>query len=394
VDSAVAMHLLLREGRYEVKAFYLKIWLEDEDADLGTCPWEEDIAVCRDLCHNAGVPLEVVSLQKEYHREITKRSLDAAREGRTPNPDVACNSRIKFGVFAEHVREFDYVASGHYASVRRGEKGYELWRAPDAVKDQSYFLCTLNQKQLSRALFPLGNLQKTEVRRLAKEEFRLVNADRKDSQGLCFLGKIPFETFLRQRFKDEDGRGEIREAVGGTLLGHHHGLWCHTVGQRKGLGKVMDPKQTSKGPWYVVAKDLPNKILLVSNDYDRHYFDKARTEFWLEDVQWIAGDDLPPSSHRFFFKIRHGPRIARGSLFSSADGAARVVLDAKDGGLAPGQYVAFYRMVLDDAGEEFDTGECLGSGIIGERHWVEFLADRGVHGKVERQAEDLQDAPL
>ena len=189
VDSSVALKLLLDQG-YTVRAFYLKIWLEDEIAHLNECPWEEDLTYAQQVCSQLNVPLEAISLQKEYWDEVVSYTFQEAKQGRTPNPDVMCNSRIKFGVFFDYIgRYFSKVATGHYAQVANEEGGIAtLLTSPDPIKDQSYFLSNLNQSQLSKCLFPIGHLKKEKVRQLA-EHFELATQRRKDSQGICFLGK-------------------------------------------------------------------------------------------------------------------------------------------------------------------------------------------------------------
>lgn len=261
VDSSVALRLLQQQG-YNVTAFYLRIWLEDELAHLGVCPWEDDFRFCLQVCQQAGVPLETISLQEQYHHKVIGHTIREAEQGRTPNPDILCNSRIKFGCFYEAIsdRHFDFVASGHYAQVvrdRATDDGLEvavpqarLLRAPDPIKDQSYFLCSLTQAQMSRVLFPIGHLLKSQVRELA-HKFELPNRQRPDSQGLCFLGKVKFEAFLQSYLGERPG--PIVDALTGEGLGTHRGLWFHTVGQRKGIGHVLHPTATSRGPWFVVS---------------------------------------------------------------------------------------------------------------------------------------------
>jgi tRNA-specific 2-thiouridylase len=402
VDSSVAFRLLLEQG-YDVTPFYLKIWLEDELAHLGECPWEDDVNTCRQVCDQVGVDLEIISLQKEYHQRVMQHTLNEASLGRTPNPDILCNSRVKFGCFLEYLNglpnQFDYIASGHYAQVKRTTNNIDghdingagdeptsfarLIRAPDPVKDQSYFLCALNQSQLSRLLFPIGHLEKTEVRQLA-DDFELPNRHRPDSQGLCFLGKVKFRDFMQIHLGEKVG--DLVDAVTGEIIGQHHGVWYHTVGQRKGIGPYLLPKATAKGPWYVVAKDPSNNIVYASNKYDEDVFVQARSEFHVENLHWISGrepthllEETNEGMYRFIFKIRHGPKLATGTLQMLEDeeegtneaentttrSGGIIKLDQKDGGLAPGQYVVFY---TEDA-------ECLGGGIISERHWAKFLLD-------------------
>ena len=379
VDSSVALHLLLQQD-YDVTAFYLKIWLEDELAHLGQCPWEDDYRTCEEVCRQAGVPLEAISLQQQYHDRVIHHTIHEASHGRTPNPDILCNSRVKFGCFYDAIvdRDFDFVATGHYARLESDPASglMRLYRAPDPVKDQSYFLCALKQEQLQKVKFPLGGLLKTQVRELA-EQFDLPNKNRPDSQGLCFLGKVKFEDFLGVYLGSRPG--PIIDASSGDQLGVHNGIWYHTVGQRKGIGKVLDPKATARGPWYVVAKDPSRDIIFCSNQYDEKTFTAARSQVTVEDIQWVTGS--PPSNladgpGRFTMKIRHGPKLAHGSLdISNTDcTTGDVTLDEKDGGLAPGQYIVFY-----------DDEECLGGGIISETHWGKFIELTKEHNDTQTQ---------
>jgi len=201
VDSSVALRLLKDEG-HDLTAFYLKIWLEDELAYLGDCPWEEDLDYVRQICDQIDVPLEVVPMQKEYWERVVQYTVAEAKAGRTPNPDILCNQQIKFGQFYEVIDDsFEKVATGHYANVEETDKDFVLKRAPDPIKDQTYFLAQISQEQLSRAMFPIGKYKKEEVRELARK-FDLPNQDRKDSQGICFLGKIPFREFLKHHLDE------------------------------------------------------------------------------------------------------------------------------------------------------------------------------------------------
>ena len=369
VDSSVALHILKSQG-YAVTAFYLKIWLEDELAHLGHCPWEDDYNLCIEICQQANVPLESISLQTEYKEKVISYTVAEAQRGRTPNPDIMCNARVKFGCFYDAIegRGFDFVASGHYAQLTTTEHGVkQLLRAPDPIKDQSYFLCALRQEQLQRVLFPIGHLEKHEVRQLA-HDYNLPNKNRPDSQGLCFLGKVKFDEFLSAYLGTLPG--DIIDAQTGSTIGRHNGVWYHTVGQRKGIGKVLDPKATARGPWYVVAKDPEKNIVYTSNEYDEESFTQARSDVYIEDIHWISGSSPPfllNGPARYDLKIRHGPTIVRGSLELLEDGVANVKLDQKDGGLAPGQYVVLY---------EPDGIVCYGGGVISERHWARFLLDR------------------
>ena len=254
VDSSVALKLLKEQG-YNITAFYLKIWLEDELSFLGSCPWEEDLFYIKQICEKENIPLKIVPFQKEYWDEVVKYTISEIKAGRTPNPDILCNKRIKFGAFLNKFgNDFDKVATGHYAQVEEINGTFHLKRSPDPVKDQTYFLSHLNQDQLKKAIFPIGHLKKSEVRALA-EKFDLPNKNRKDSQGICFLGKIKFNDFIKHHLGETVG--DIIEFETGKKLGEHNGFWYHTIGQRQGL-------KLSGGPWYVVAKDPEKNIVFIS----------------------------------------------------------------------------------------------------------------------------------
>jgi tRNA (5-methylaminomethyl-2-thiouridylate)-methyltransferase len=257
VDSAVALHTLVARGEGTVRAYYLKIWLEDELAFLGQCPWEEDLGYARDVCAAAGVPLEVVPLQQEYYDRVVSYTLAELRAGRTPSPDIFCNQRIKFGAFFDAIGgSADRIVTGHYARILRGNgDDVRLARAPDPVKDQTYFLSHLTQEQLRRAEFPIGTMTKEAVRRRAAE-LELSNRDRPDSQGICFLGRIRYPDFVRHYLGEQEGL--ILETGSGRELGRHSGAWFYTIGQRQGLG-------LGNGPWYVVSRNIETNIVEVGS---------------------------------------------------------------------------------------------------------------------------------
>ena len=341
VDSSVALRRLQAAGQEELTAFYLKIWLEDELAFLGECPWEEDLAFAREVCAQAGVPLEVLPMQREYHQRIVGYALDELRAGRTPSSDVLCNQQIKFGAFVDAIGpQFEAVASGHYARVEAGSGACRLLCSPDPVKDQTYFLSRLSQAQLARCRFPLGALTKAEVRRLAVQ-YELANRQRPDSQGICFLGRIPFPEFVRHHLGEQPG--EILELETGRRLGEHRGHWFYTVGQRKGLG-------LSGGPWYVVHKEVAGNAIYVSHRDAQAAAGSSR--FDVTSLHWIAG---PPDLDRpLRVKLRHGPHSLPCRLAATtSSGRLQVHLDGRDPGIAAGQFAVFYH------GEE-----CLGSGVM------------------------------
>lgn len=334
VDSSVALRLLKDQG-HDITAFYLKIWLEDELSFLGDCPWEEDLAYVREICEQADVPLKVVSLQREYFDKVVSYTIDEVKAGRTPNPDVMCNNHIKFGLFFEKIDEtFDKVASGHYAQNTEMDGKFFLKKAPDKVKDQTYFLAHLSQEQLSKIIFPIGHLSKEEVRDLA-QKYDLPNKDRKDSQGICFLGKVKFTDFVKHYLGVK--KGDILEYETGEKLGEHEGFYYYTIGQRRGI-KLPD------GPWFVVSKDPSKNIVYVSKNY--HSDDKVRDSFRITNSNWFAGH--APEQSELQVKIRHGEDQYNCTLDSD-----QVKLDSSDQGLASGQFAVFY-----------DGEICLGSAVI------------------------------
>jgi tRNA-specific 2-thiouridylase len=339
VDSSVALARLVEAGEPELRAYYLKIWLEDELAFLGRCPWEEDLRYVREVCELLGVPLEVVSLQREYWQLVVASALAELGRGRTPSPDVLCNRLIKLGAFVDLAGgEVEWVATGHHARVDHSDDRSRLLRGADPVKDQSYFLSQLDQAQLRRCLFPIGHLTKTEVRAEARR-FGLPNRDRPDSQGICFLGRVPYDAFVEHHLGSRPGA--IRDIATGEVLGSHRGLWFATIGQRRGLG-------LAGGPWYVVGKDLAADELLVAHADVAD--DHRRDRFVIASPHWVAG---PPRRDRLELRVRHG-QTPVGCRISPVDrGGLEVSMDEPDAGIAPGQFAVLY-----------DGSECLGGGAI------------------------------
>jgi tRNA-specific 2-thiouridylase len=341
VDSSVALALLKEQG-HAVTAFYLKIWLEDELSYLGSCPWQEDLSYVQATCVQLNVPLEVISMQREYHEQVVSYTLASIRAGRTPNPDIMCNSRIKFGLFIKALDErgchFDKIASGHYAQVQEKNGLYYLMQSPDPVKDQTYFLSHLTQAQLSRVLFPIGHLEKSQVRALA-QILNLPTKERKDSQGICFLGKFKFNDFVRHHLGNMPG--PLIEHETGMVLGRHQGFWFHTIGQRHGSG-------LSGGPWYVVAKDPVANSVFVSRNY--YSVDKKRDRCYVQECSWITG---VPEKNNLTVKVRHGLSFHACNLLLDSHDSGVVQLATHDQGLAAGQFAVFY-----------DGPICLGAGVI------------------------------
>ena len=338
VDSSVALRLL-KEAGHDVTAFYLKIWLQDEFSFLGDCPWEEDLEFARGVCKQAEVPLEILNLQTEYWNTVVSYTIGEIKEGRTPNPDMYCNTLIKFGQFYDKIdSSFEKVASGHYARVEQLNAKYSLRTSPDPVKDQTYFLAYLTQPQLSRALFPIGNYTKKEIRDFANK-YKLPNKDRKDSQGICFLGQIKFNEFVKHHLGEL--LGDIVDIDTDKTMGEHKGYYYYTIGQRSGLG-------LGGGPWYVVKKDVSNNIIYISRENIAH---RARNEFYAGKFNWV--DQKPNDGEEIKVKIRHGANYYHCNLYFDNDDRVLVKMKESDQGIAAGQFAVFYK---DDV--------CLGGSVI------------------------------
>ena len=339
VDSSVALGLLAEQD-HDLHAFYLKVWLEDEVAYLGDCPWEEDLQFVRAVCALFDIPLTIVPLQTEYLDRVVSHALRELRSGRTPSPDIFCNERIKFGAFFDCIDDsFTKVASGHHAQIAERNGDCVLKRGADPIKDQTYFLSNLNQDQLARTLFPIGHLHKSQVREIA-DRLKLPNRARKDSQGICFLGKIKYRDFIQ--FHLGTRPGDIVDQTSTQRLGEHEGFWFYTIGQRFGLG-------LSGGPWYVADKDTErNVVYVVHRDQLEH---SKRSSFSVRDINWISGF---PDSDQLQVKIRHAPELATCRIGRSSPNATLdVELAEADPGVASGQHAVFY-----------DGDTCLGGGVI------------------------------
>ncbi len=325
VDSAVAVHRLVEQG-HDVHLFYIRIGLDNGEGD---CSAEEDIEMCTFIAKHYGLPFDVVSLHQEYWDSVMAYALETVRQGLTPNPDIMCNRVIKFGYFDERWgHAFDKTATGHYATTINGEDGLVyLGTAPDPVKDQTDFLARITYKQLSHAMFPIGDIPKSSVRQLAISA-NLPNAYRRDSQGICFLGNINYNDFIRRHLGERPG--PIVELETGRKLGEHRGYWFHTIGQRKGLG-------LSGGPWYVVRKNVADNAIYVSRGYDTEK--QYGREIMLDEMHWITRD---PELTEISFKNRHMPDFLNGRLLKLEDGHYRIESEQKVQGIAPGQFAVIY----------------------------------------------------
>ena len=358
VDSSVVVHLLCAAG-YRPTLFYIQIGMEERG--FADCSWEDDLEIVQHLARSYDCPLEVVSLHEEYWASVVQYTIDTVKKGLTPNPDMMCNKLIKFGCFEEKWgHDFDFIATGHYATTcYEGDQLY-LSTAPDPVKDQTDFLAQINFAQVSKLLFPTGHLLKSEVRQLA-EEAHLLSAKRKDSQGICFLGKVNYNEFIERALGTREGL--IIERETGKVLGKHRGYWFHTIGQRKGLG-------LSGGPWFVVKKNIRRNIILVSQGYDpadqygehvvMEQCDFISLDPWSRAASLAAGRAVQvPAAERcpiaVSFKIRHTPEFTSGTLSYDPETGYRIDSAEPIQGIAPGQYAVVYSE---------DHRLCFGSGMI------------------------------
>ncbi len=341
VDSSVAA-LVLKEAGYDVIGIFMKNW--DERDENGVCTADADYDDVRRVCDQIGIPYYTVNFEQEYWDRVFVYFLEEYKRGRTPNPDVLCNKEIKFRAFLEKAMELeaDYLATGHYAQIGREDGCYTLLRGADANKDQSYFLYTLGQKQLSKTLFPIGHLTKEAVREKARQA-GLATAEKRDSTGICFIGEKDFKEFLSRYLPAQPG--EIR-TVDGELKGYHEGLMYHTLGQRKGLGIGGAGE-----PWFVVGKDLATNTLLVAQGRDHPALYSAGLK--AEDVSWVRGEP-PAARFECTAKFRYRQPDQAVAVQITEDGA-RVEFVKPQRAITPGQAVVFYQGPV-----------CLGGGTIEE----------------------------
>ena len=346
VDSAVVVHKLISEG-HELHLFYIRIGMDNGEGD---CSADEDIEMCTLIARKYGLPFKVVSLHEEYWEHVMSYALKTVKEGLTPHPDMMCNKLIKFGFFEERWgKNFDKTATGHYASIKEINGKLFLATAKDPVKDQTDFLAQISYEQLSHLIFPLGDLDKSEVREIARLA-SLPNATRKDSQGICFLGKIDYTDFIARHLGEKEG--PVIEIETGKKIGVHKGYWFYTIGQRKGLG-------LSGGPWFVVEKNVRDNVIYVSNGYDTKL--QYGKEIPLAEPNWISGDPLgmiatdEEAEIAIAFKTRHSPEFYSGHLKRGKDGSMWILSDSDVQGIAPGQFAIVYST---------DRTLCLGSAMI------------------------------
>ena len=350
VDSSVVVYEFARLGLHP-DCFYIKIGPEEEEE--WDCSSEEDLEMATAVAHKYGCRLEVVDCHQEYWDQVTRYTMEKVKAGFTPNPDVMCNRLIKFGAFHEkRGHDYDLIATGHYAQTEIIDGHKWLTTSPDPVKDQTDFLAQIYDWQLKKALFPIGHYMKDEVRVIAERE-HLVNAKRKDSQGICFLGKINYNDYIRRYLGENPG--DVVELETGKRLGAHRGLWFHTIGQRHGLG-------FGGGPWFAVKKDIEHNILYVSKGYNPQT--AYRQDFAIGDFHFLtpeAGTTLPK---KVTFKIRHTadylPATVEPVVEPANNTSAAFMIHAERPihGVAPGQFCVVY---------DEQHHRCFGSAEIVER---------------------------
>jgi tRNA-specific 2-thiouridylase len=344
VDSSVAALRLLEQG-HDVTGLFMKNWDEDDGSEY--CTAKEDLDDAQQVCDKLGIELKTVNFAAEYWDNVFEDFLSEYAAGRTPNPDILCNREIKFKAFLDYATELgaDCIATGHYTQIKKQDDRFQLIRGLDANKDQSYFLYTLGQKQLSRSLFPIGDMEKPAVRELA-EKAGFVTSRKKDSTGICFIGERKFKDFLQRYLPAQPGEMKTPE---GESLGEHQGLMYYTLGQRQGLG-IGGVKTASEEPWYVVKKDLINNILVVAQGHDHALMQSNILN--ASQLSWVSGTSTT-SDFRCTAKTRYRQRDQACHVSVNDDGSCIVQFDEPQRAVTPGQSVVFY-----------DNEICLGGGII------------------------------
>jgi tRNA-uridine 2-sulfurtransferase len=382
VDSSVAAYLLKQQG-YDVTALFMINWKDSSVTLSGDCSWEEDIILAQLVARKLDIPLEVVDSSEKYKASVVEYMFSEYEKGRTPNPDILCNREIKFDVFLDSALKFgaDYIATGHYARVEKiaNEKGTftRLLSGKDDNKDQSYFLCQLSQEQLKNVLFPLGEIEKPEVRRIAAK-LELASATKKDSQGICFVGKVDLPTFLQQKLAPKKGKViEIDDddplllsyhnktsgtnnlekicsdfefsKMKGKMAGEHNGAHYYTVGQRKGLNIGGKAK-----PLFVLGIDVAVNVVYVGQGHDHPGLNRKGLFISTDEIHWIRPDLTlhPGQTHRCKVRIRYRQELQDATLHMHKNGLY-IIFDELQRGIAAGQFAAWY---YDD--------EVVGSGVI------------------------------
>ncbi len=349
VDSSVSAALLQKAG-YEVTGVFIKVW----QPDWIECNWKEERLEAMRAAAHLDIPFVTLDLEREYKQGVIDYMIAEYKAGRTPNPDVMCNREVKFGAFWRWAKDqgADFIATGHYARVERidvnGDRAFRLLKGADRNKDQSYFLWTLNQADLAHVMFPIGHLEKSEVRKLARK-FRLPNAEKKDSQGLCFIGKVDVKAFLAHYIKTETGMVLDEQ---GQVIGSHPGALLFTIGERHGFTIDEQHKTPNDRPYYVVAKDPKNNTLVVSNKGETDQLSSATRSVKIEQTNWISGhrpETFPLQARSRYRQELQNIRIGK----SWTEGIMDIEFENPQDTLTPGQSLVVY-----------DGENCLGGGIL------------------------------
>lgn len=358
VDSSVSAALLKKDG-YDITGVFIKVW----HPDFLPCDWKKDRLDAMRICAKLEIPFFTFDFEKEYKKEIIDYMINEYKEGKTPNPDVMCNKQIKFGVFLKKALDMgaDYVATGHYArsnlakmrkiiarDSKQEKERYELFVGNDKNKDQSYFLWTLNQEQLKRILFPIGEFEKKKVRKLA-EKFGLLTAKKKDSQGLCFIGKLNMKDFLKNYIEEKEG-AVLDE--NGEIIGKHSGTAFLTIGQRHGF--VITNKSVNDKPYYIISKNILKNTVTVSRKFaDEQNFLARATDLEIKDINWISGE-IPDINKEYKARIRYRQELQKCKIKPIERQNFLVIKFEKNQDTATsGQSLVIY-----------DDEKCLGGGII------------------------------
>jgi tRNA-specific 2-thiouridylase len=344
VDSSVTALLLKQQG-YLVEGMFMKNWEEDDTENY--CSASQDIADAQAVCDRLDIPLHKVNFAAEYWDHVFEQFLEEYNAGRTPNPDIGCNKEIKFKAFLDHALLLgaDYIATGHYARIKQHNGIYQLLTGLDTNKDQSYFLYTLTQEQLSRSMFPVGEINKSDVRKIA-EQANLINHAKKDSTGICFIGERRFKDFLQRYLPKKPG---LIETLEGKVIGQHDGLPYYTIGQRQGLG-IGGRKNTAEQPWYVIAKNLARNVLIVAQGHDHPSL--QNTKLICSNLHWVSGNEpnLPMYCRA---KIRYRSQAEPCQIKKINETEFMINFDKPQWAITPGQSIVFY-----------NDENCLGGGAI------------------------------
>ncbi|TQV76924.1 tRNA 2-thiouridine(34) synthase MnmA [Aliikangiella marina] len=346
VDSSVAAYLLKQQG-YDVIGVFMKNWEEDDTDEY--CAAAEDMADAKSIADKLEIPFKSINFAAEYWDRVFEYFLEEYRSGRTPNPDIMCNKEIKFKAFLDYAKILgaDYIATGHYARVERVGDATLMLRGNDSNKDQTYFLYTLQQAQLNKTLFPVGELEKSEVRKIAEEQ-GFVTANKKDSTGICFIGERKFKDFLQQYLPAQPGKIEDDQ---GNLVGEHSGLMYHTLGQRKGIG-IGGMANASEEPWYALKKDMQRNVLIIGQGHDHPLL--MSDGLIASQVHWVQPQEMD-NEFSCTAKSRYRQQDFACRVIKMDDDKLKVTFDEKQRAVTPGQSVVFYR-----------GDNCLGGAIIDE----------------------------